>query len=448
MRRGGTIGLLAVLVALSGCTDPEVGAATTPATTPTTTAVAASPVTTTTSVITATATAPTTSTTTNSTTTTTPAVAATPSAGPWDAWTLIYASLDTTTHDRTEAEALSATIDGGAVFLSDDYPSLNHGYWVVYSGEWGSRSEAGLGCPQDLDSSLACYPRYLGYSFAQLLDQGAALAQVNGRLVALDVVTGEVLATFDRNFHDEGEFPTRFNLTADGGELFFGLGWEDSWYSCDSDRGEIRRLDLGTGVEETFSDGWDPAISPDGRWLAIVAASQCYPDPEVGGWVITPGSQVEVYDLTDGDSTPEYVLRPGTPPTTYDDPQGVTAVFWDPATDGDLLASLVDGSVRRIRYDATTALDSAAVEYPSRASNLAAVTADSMWFIDYGNDRSTVEQVARSDDGATSTLPVDGWVTGIAVSRNGDALITTDGSLISPTGDKVAVDGFVDNLAW
>jgi hypothetical protein len=448
MRHAGTIGALAVVLALTGCSDaePDVGSSTTSTTTPTRTTVAAGPVTITVGKPSTTTVAPappsTTVVTTNATT------PGTPPAGPWDVWTLVYASLDANAHDRGDAEAVAATVDGGEVLLSDDYPSLNPGYWVVYSGSWGDRDTAGVWCPEDLDPSLTCYPRYLGHDVAQLLDGGAAIAQVDGRLVALDVSTGEVLATFDDNFHNEGEFPGRFNLSADKHELVFSLGWEDSWYSCDSDRGEIRELNLGMGTETTFADGWSPAISPEGRWLAIVAAAECYPDPEVDGWVITPGSQVEVYDLTDGDSTPEYVLRPETPPTAYDDPQGVAGVFWDPATTGDLLVTLADGSVRRVRYDAAVALDSAPVEYPTQAPSLAAVTVDSVWFVTYADEHSTVQRVSRSDDGATETLTVDGWITGVAVSRNGEALITTDGNLITPTGEKIAVDGPVNNLAW
>ncbi len=390
-------GTVVTLLTATGCAD-STGTAATVASTPTTTAAMHASTATTGPGATGT-----TIVTTSTTTTTAAAATTTVPARPWDLWTLIYASLDASTNDRRDAETIAATIEGGTVLSSDDYPSLNPGYWVVYAGEWGSRSEAGIWCPKQLDPELTCYPRYLGDDIAQMLEQGAALAQVGGRLVALDVETGAVLATFSDTFHNEAEFPSSFNLTADAGQLFFGLGWEDSWYSCDSDRGEIRWLDLDTGVEETFADGWAPDISPDGRWLAIVAASRCYPDPEVGGWVVTPGSQVEIYDLADGDSTPDYILRPATPPTSYDDPQGVFRVFWDPARSGGLLVSLVDESVRRLRYDATMALDSAPIEYQSQGDNLAAVTGDSVYFVEYADEGATVERVARGRRGRHAT---------------------------------------------
>ena len=158
-----------------------------------------------------------------------------------------------------------------------------------------------------------------------------------------------MLATFSDSFYWEARIPGSFNLTADSTHLYFELWSEDSWYSCESDNGQIRRLDLDSGIDDSLGDGWSPSISPDGRWLAIVAAGECYPDPEVAGWVVSPGNQVQLYDLSDGDFVADRVLRTSGMPETYDDPGGVRRVMWDPAFDRDLLVWLADGTVRRLR---------------------------------------------------------------------------------------------------
>jgi septal ring-binding cell division protein DamX len=58
-------------------------------------------------------------------------------------WTVVIASVTSRAAADTRAQQL---IDGGAtgvgVLRSDDYSSLRKGYWVVYSGEYGSRQAA------------------------------------------------------------------------------------------------------------------------------------------------------------------------------------------------------------------------------------------------------------------------------------------------------------------
>ncbi|MCP3993747.1 MAG: hypothetical protein GY722_01600 [bacterium] len=367
----------------------------------------------------------------------------------WDAWTLIYASLETAEQDRGDAEVIASGIEGGEVLLSDDYPSLNPGYWVVYAGSWGDRQQASIWCPSDLDPALTCYPRYLGPSIPALLNDGAALAQLDeGKLAVLEPASGEVLATFSDNFHWEAEYPAFFNLTADSSHLYFGLGWEDSWYSCESDRGFIRRLDLDSGIEDPVGDGWSPAISPDGRWLAIVAAGECYPDPEVAGWVVSPGSEVKLYDLSDGDFVADRTLHTSGMPETYDDPAGVRRVAWDPTSDRDLLVWLADGSVRRIAYDSDRALADAELVYASEIGELAAISLTDWYLIEWDDTTTTVIVTSVTGDDAQDAYEIDGWVTGFALGRSGGVIITTYEFFILPSGERVFIDGGINNLAW
>lgn len=59
------------------------------------------------------------------------------------AWTVVLASVSTS---LAEAQAIAGQVraKGGtaAILKSDDYGSLRNGYWVVYSGSFGSRSGA------------------------------------------------------------------------------------------------------------------------------------------------------------------------------------------------------------------------------------------------------------------------------------------------------------------
>lgn len=59
-----------------------------------------------------------------------------------DGWTIIIESA--TTQSKAESEASSAQSQGltPGILKSDDYSSLNAGYWVVFTGHYASKSEA------------------------------------------------------------------------------------------------------------------------------------------------------------------------------------------------------------------------------------------------------------------------------------------------------------------
>ena len=367
----------------------------------------------------------------------------------WDSWTLIYASLETAEHDRGDAEVIASGIDGADVLLSDGYPSLNPGYWVVYAGSWGDRDQAGIWCPQDLDPALTCYPRYLGPSIPDLLEDGAAIAQLDaGRLAVIEPASGEILATFSDNFYWEAVYPGSFNLAANSTHLYFELWAEDSWYSCESDNGQIRRLNLDSGIDDGIGDGWSPAISRDGRWLAIVTAGECYPDPEVAGWVVSPGSQVTIFDLNDDDFVADRILRTSGMPETYDDPAGVRRVMWDPVSGSDLLVWLADGSVRRVADDWEGVLTDAELLFASEVGELAAISLTDWYLVEWDQPTTTVIVTSVTGDDAQDAYEIDGWVTGFALGRSGEVIITTYEFLILPSGERVFIDGGINNLAW
>jgi hypothetical protein len=383
-------------------------------------------------------------------TTTTASATTTTIAGPqspWDTWTLVFASLDTAINTKDDAIAIAATVEDAAVLLSDDYPSLNPGYWIVYAGEWQDRAQAGIWCPEDLDPSLSCYPRYLGERTTEFLAADYVVAQLVDEVVILDPNDGSVQATISGNFHVEGEYPGLFALDRARSRLYFSLGFEDSWYSCESEQGQIRRLDLVTGVEEVFADGWSPAISPDGRWLAVVAAGGCYPDPDVDSWVMAPGSQVEIFDLADDSMSPVNTISLQQSPTSYGDEDQVHFVVWD-ADSTDLLVDIGDGTMRRVRRDTTDWLTDAPVEFETGDPFLAAATAESFYILNYYEDLYVLTVVDRATNEVVETREIPGWYASVAVNARGEVLIGGSDLLVLPSGEEISLDGAVYNLAW
>jgi SPOR domain len=167
---GGGLGLLALIgvvlliIALAGGGDKLASA------TPTPTPSAAAPAPTTTPIPTATP-FPTATTSPGATATASPSPGATTTPSPsttasptttgsfagWtggNGWTIIIESA--TSQSKAESVAQDAQSQGltPGILKSDDYSSLNAGYWVVFTGQYASKSEA-----QDaLDSAQAKYP--------------------------------------------------------------------------------------------------------------------------------------------------------------------------------------------------------------------------------------------------------------------------------------------------
>lgn len=311
---------LAVVLVACGDADPPISTVTGPADTPTT----SSPSTT----------IPVATATTAATTTTTsmPDVTAenvrTPTVGFWDKWTLVLASVEIEDGSFETAEAIAAELDGAMILWSDEVPSLNPDYWVVYWGEFESGHEASAYC-SSIPEELTCYPRYIGNAVSPLSTDGNALIVDGQALVIADVASGERLKTFDPYFDGDGRATGRMALTPDASVLYFGTGWEDSWYSCEASQGQVLRYDLTFGGETFIASGFSPTVSPDGHWLALLVAEQCLPDPEQpDSWVITPTDTIVLYDLTTPSPSEVNRWKVTTPPTSYFDPQMLTWIDW------------------------------------------------------------------------------------------------------------------------
>mgnify|MGYP001825219000 CR=1 FL=1 len=275
----------------------------------------------------------------------------------WDTWTAILASIETGEADAwEEAEELAEGIEGAAVLWSDDYPSLNPGYWVVHRGEFESGELASASC-SDIPDDMPCYPRYLGADVSPLAADGNAILIDGQALVVVDATTGERLKVFDPYFDGDGMFVGRMSLTPDATALYYGVGWEDSWYSCDASQGQVWKMDLEFGIATQIASGYNPTVSPDGRWMAVLFAEQCLPDPEQpDAWVLTPTDTVVLYDLSSGWPTEAKRWSLESRPTSYDDPNMLSWVDW--RADSQFLVVVNNaGSVFEVRVDYTGPLD-------------------------------------------------------------------------------------------
>ena len=252
-----------------------------------------------------------------------------PLSDTWDTWTAILASIETGEPGAwEEAEEFAATIEDAAVLWSDDYPSLNPGYWVVHYGEFESGESAKAWC-SELPDDMTCYPRYLGTEISPLAGDDHALVIDGQALVIVDIETGQRLKAFDPSFDGDGMSVGRMSLTPDASALYYSVGWEDSWYTCEYSQGQIWKFELELGIATQIASGYGPSVSPDGRWLATLYSEQCLPDPEnPESWVLTPTDTVILYDLSSGWPTETRRWSVSVPPTSYEHPQSLTWVDW------------------------------------------------------------------------------------------------------------------------
>lgn len=380
---------------------------------------------------------------TTSTTTTTVAEATTTTALPLaepvkDTWTLVLASIPIGAGAEGKARALAAAVPGAGILLSNDYPSLNPGYWVVFLGS--STEQDALTCPDGLDPEYSCYPRFLG-----IPPVAAAVALLGNDLVRLDAATGDTLATIVPFFSGDGLYRYGLSLTPDKLEAYFSENWEDSWFSCESSPGSIGRVDLVTGEIEDLWTGTGATVSPDGRFVAYLEASQCLPDPENPDfWYLTPYDRVVVVDLVFNE--PAFMDSQALP-TDYLDPNALDWVRFHP--DGEALVGTALGAVYKVPLGAANpiqtypqVLDLAGVEgFPVEVS---------------GNDLIITEWVAEGfalvsyDLGTGDRTEL--WTTETWIEAGADEsgnLIAAYEDWVHPfLGDGVRVDGIVIEIDW
>jgi hypothetical protein len=401
-----------------------------------------------------------TTTSTASTTTTSPAAdesttttaIRTPSTDAWGTWTLILASIETGDQGAGEqAQELAAGIGGAAVLYSDDFPSLNPGYWVVHWGAFESGSEAGNWCG-DKPEDLTCYPRYLGPDISPLAVDEHAIVVDGQALVIVDVATGERLKMVDPSFNDDGMWVGRMSLTPDAGALYYDVTWEDSWYACDSSRGQVERLDLAFGTTATVASGYAPAVSPDGRWLAILVSEQCLLDPaEPDSWVLTPTDTVVLYDLTTGQPIESQRWSVVSPPTSYDDPHMVTWVDWRSDSHA-LLVMNNAGNLFEVALDHLGSLDSSPPVVDGINGYPQALLGDTLYVTrdetpeEWGGFDLVAVDLATGTEGEVITQTV-GWPYAAADTTR-TRLIWGSDTQVGTARTMFALENYLSALAW
>jgi hypothetical protein len=397
------------------------------------------------------ATTTTTSTTIPEPTTTTTAVKA-PSTESWGTWTLILASIEVGEPGAEEqAREIAAGLEGAAVLFSDDYPSLNPGYWVVYKGEFPSGRAAGNGCGE-IPDDLTCYPRYLGPDVSPLAAAGHALVIDGQSLVIVDVATGEHLKVIDPFFNGDGMWVNRMSLDPEGAVLYYDVGWEDSWYSCESSQGQVEMLRLGFGTTSVVAPGFSPSVSPDGQWLALLVAGQCLPDPaEPDFWVLTPPDTVVVFSLAS--ETPQEVRRWRTQvlPGSYDDPNMVTWVDWR-ADSQVLVVANYAGDLIEVPLDHQGQLFTGTPLLSSLTGSPRALLEDTLYVVrdetpeEWGGFDILAVDLNSGDEGEVITQTV-GWPV-VAADTTRTRLIWGSDTQVGTAQAQFGLQTYLGSLAW
>ena len=94
-------------------------------------------------------------------------------------------------------------------------------------------------------------------------------------------------------------------------------------------------------------------------------------------------------------------------------------------------------------------LDEEPVVYETGEPFLAAVSPKHFFFVaPTGAETLEITKVNRATGATDSVEEVGGYWTGIAVNPEGDVLIGAAGSLTLPSGEQLAIDGEIYNLAW
>ncbi len=77
------------------------------------------------------------------------------------AWTAIVSSTTSESEARSTADRLASNGEESGVLYSSDHPGLRAGYWVVFSGSFGSRSEAAAHARALANRFPGAYPRHI-----------------------------------------------------------------------------------------------------------------------------------------------------------------------------------------------------------------------------------------------------------------------------------------------
>jgi hypothetical protein len=388
------------------------------------------------------------------TTTVVPASLAPPPV--FDRWTTILASLPEAEYDEAaamEAAASRNESDVGLLF-SNDYPSLNRGYWVVFSGDFATQQEAIDHCAALQERAVACYHRYLGEAPVVVAGfaNGTAVGWVGGGLRLIDPSNGTPVsdALID---YGGGVFPGAPQLAPDGTGVYVELGFEDAWYQCETAAGRIDRIDLTTGTATPVAEGFSPQLSPDGVRLAYVASSRCVPSSDNELEVIAYADTLAVLDLVTG-----RVLRWQPSPGAQATPESVIDSLAWTADGTSVFVAMADGTLRLVDLSVGAALDAT----PEIGSGRTAAVFGA-WILE-GIDGATGRLVAVEWDYELVTsriveinpatgrvVAADPLIDGFAVLRldatGTERILTVDGRLVTPAG-TFGPDPFYGGADW
>lgn len=372
-------------------------------------------------------------------------------------WTVILESLavgDYTQTDATERAEAVVGLDTG-VLLSDDYPSLNPGYWVVFTGDFAAQDGANDRCSELQAVDQFCYDRFLGELevAAPLRANARMLAWVDSELAVVSLEEGIVERIVTSDF-EGGVFPAAPVLVADGSVAYFGAGFEDYWYECDTSAGAVFEVQVEDGAWREIAEGFGPALSPDGSRLAYIASGSCIPNPDTEIEVISFADTVVVRDLTTGTE-----LRWGPSPGLVEsDASLINTIAWDGAGES-LFVAMGTGSLLRLDPSIGSPLDAlpeVGAGIPAdtfRSWRLSGVHAGTgmlivaEWDFESGNTR-----IIEVDPGSGAIGSVLGTYDGFAeVSLDGprQALVVfADGAAMAGGFDTVALDKWISGGDW
>lgn len=380
---------------------------------------------------------------------------------PFDTWTAILASLPTDEFDNSEAvtTAFEFKAANSGVVLSDDYPSLNPGFWAVFSGSYDYAWEAAQRCARlaerEVNPITDCYPRYLGIDPARPIhrDEGLALARDNeGFVVAVSTENGQIVRTVvPRGL--EAASPSSPQLSPRGTEAFYSVLVEDSWFSCEASDGLLVRLDLATGDAVEIGDGFSPRVSADGRTLLYLEASDCFSDPEEPHFVRAPIDTIVIRDLTTGRERRHAVPRPAAAESTYE----LWTVSWGPTAD-EIYVGDTEGSVRRFSAEfGGPAVGDEVIRIPDASWNWSFVgfhNSSTQLLVEVNHRQDGVESVALMGislgDGAVDLTEIERYEgpAAFGLDRSGDHIITATPGRVIVDGREMAVDGRFALIDW
>lgn len=346
---------------------------------------------------------------------------------------------------REDLDLTALEID---LLRSDDYASLNPGFWVVHLGAFRDEWQAEQAC-DTVDFNIPdCYTRRLARIGADApvgYETGYLLAVLDtGALAVVDFATGEPVRIVEDYFYGDGSYPSAPSIRPGGTDVFYTVGYEDFWFSCDASDGTLVGQPLDGSEGAQIADGFSPILSPGGDTLVYLASSECMEDPNESGWVIAPIDTIVWRDLETGAETRRTLELTGDIAEYYEFNQ----LAWGP--DGELLLMDTLGTLFRLSGEGAPEV---VAELGEPRKLLVG------WYRPLGAVL-VIEQIWEDDTAQTSIFAVDPATGGVSPYRDFDGLgvaaldatgehlvIAADGVLVADDVE-VAIDYSIIDLSW